>query len=68
MGEAGPVEQSSAESKSLKLRAKGQSGCHPIVQQPRQPDGGPEGQNKELLSRQFTKKKQSLKVHMHEIL
>ncbi len=29
-GEAGLVEQSSAEAKSLKLRAKGLSGCHPI--------------------------------------
>ncbi len=48
--EAGPEEQSSAEAKSLKLRAKGLSGCHPSGQQPRQPDGGPEGQNKKLLS------------------
>jgi hypothetical protein len=39
-GEADPVEQSSAEAKSLKLRAKGLSGCHPSGQQPRQPDGG----------------------------
>jgi hypothetical protein len=39
-GEAGPVEQSSAEAKSLKLRAKGLSGCHRSGQQPRQPDGG----------------------------
>jgi hypothetical protein len=39
-GEAGPVEQSSAEAKSLKLRAKGLSGCNPSGQQPRQPDGG----------------------------
>ncbi len=38
-GEAGPVEHSSAEAKSLKLRAKGLSGCHPSGQQPRQPDG-----------------------------
>ncbi len=45
-GEAGPVEQSSAEAKSLKLRAKGLSGCHPSGQRPRQPDGGPEGQIK----------------------
>jgi hypothetical protein len=28
-GEAGPVEHSSAEVKSLKLEAKGLSGCHP---------------------------------------
>jgi hypothetical protein len=45
-GEAGLVEQCSAEAKSLKLRAKGLSGCHPSGQQPRQPDGGPEGQIK----------------------
>jgi hypothetical protein len=29
-----------------KLRAKGLSGCHPSWQQPRQLDGGPEGQIK----------------------
>jgi hypothetical protein len=46
-GEAGPVKQSSAEAESLKLRAKGLSGCHPSGQQPRQPDGGPEGQIKD---------------------
>jgi hypothetical protein len=45
-GKAGPVEQSSAEAKSLKLRAKGLSGWHPSGQQPRQPDGGLEGQIK----------------------
>jgi hypothetical protein len=45
-GEAGPVEHSSAEAKSLKLRAKGLSGCHPSRQQLKQPDGGPEGQIK----------------------
>ncbi len=38
-GEAGPVEHSSAEAKSLKLEAKGLSDCHPSGQQPRQPDG-----------------------------
>ncbi len=48
-GEAGPVEQSSAEAKSLKLRAKRLSGCHSSEQQPRQPDGGPGGQIKGLL-------------------
>jgi hypothetical protein len=42
-GEAGPVEQSSAEAKHLKLRAMGLSGYHSSEQQPRQPDGGPEG-------------------------
>jgi hypothetical protein len=39
VGEAGPVERGSAEAKSLKLEAKGLSGCHPSGQQPRQPDG-----------------------------
>ncbi len=39
-GEAGPVEESSAEAKSLKLRAEGLSGYHPSGQQLRQPDGG----------------------------
>ncbi len=60
MGEAGLVEQSSAEAKSLKLRAKGLSGCHPSGQKPRQPDGGLGGQNKKLILRQLLKK-QSLK-------
>jgi hypothetical protein len=46
VGEGGPVEQSSAEAKSLKLKAKGLSGCHPSGQQLRQPDGGPKGQIK----------------------
>jgi hypothetical protein len=46
-GEAGPVEPSSAEAKSLKLKAKGLSGCNPSGQQPRQPGGGPEGQIKD---------------------
>ncbi len=45
-GEAGLVKQSSAEAKSLKLRAKGLSSCHPSGQQLRQPDGRPEGQIK----------------------
>jgi hypothetical protein len=35
-----PVEQCSAEAKSLKLRANGLSDCHPSGRQPRQPDGG----------------------------
>jgi hypothetical protein len=48
-GEAGPVEHSSAEAKSLKLEAKGLSGCHPSGQQPRQPDGA-QRPNKGLLS------------------
>jgi hypothetical protein len=46
-GDAGSVEQSSAETKSLKLRSKGLSGCHLSGQQLRQPDGGPEGQIKD---------------------
>ncbi len=43
-GEAGPVEHSSAEAKSLKLEAKGLSSCHPSGQQRRQPDGKARGQ------------------------
>ncbi len=46
-GEAGPVEQCSAEAKSLKVRAKGLSSCHLSGRQLRQPDGGPEGQIKD---------------------
>jgi hypothetical protein len=42
--EAGPVEHSSAEAKSLKLEAKGLFGCHPSRQQPRQPDRRARGQ------------------------
>ncbi len=53
-GEAGPIEHSSAEANSLKLKAKGLSGCHPSGQQPRQPDGKARGPNKGLLSQQFT--------------
>ncbi len=45
--EAGRVEHSSAEAKSLKLEAKGLSGCHPSGQQPRQPDGEARGQIKD---------------------
>jgi hypothetical protein len=60
-GEAGPVEQSSAEDKSLKLRAKGLFGCYPSGQEQRQPDGGPEDQIKGLLSPQATGRKQSFK-------
>ncbi len=56
MGKADPVEQSSAEAKSLKLRAKGLSGCHSSEQQSRQPDGGPGGQIKGLLSQHVTKR------------
>ncbi len=46
-GEAGPVEHSSTEAKSLKLEAKGLSGCHPSGQQTRQPDGKARGQIKD---------------------
>jgi hypothetical protein len=46
-GEAGLVEHSSAEAKSLKLEAKGLSGCHPSGQQPRQPDGEARGRIKD---------------------
>ncbi len=47
MGEAGPVEQSSAEAKSFKLRAKGLSDFYSSEQQPWQPDGGPVVKEKE---------------------
>ncbi len=47
VGEAGPVEHSSGEAKSLRLKVKGLSGCYPSGQQPRQPDRGPEGQIKD---------------------
>ncbi len=50
-GEAYPVEQCSAEAKSLKLKAKGLYGCHPSGQHPRQPDREARRPNKELLSR-----------------
>ncbi len=46
-GETGPLEHSSAEAKSLKLEAKGLSGCHPSGQQPRQPDGKAKGHIKD---------------------
>jgi hypothetical protein len=59
VGEAGPVEQSSGEAKSLKLRAKGLSGCHPSGQQPRQPDGGARGPNKELFSQYLAQRSSS---------
>jgi hypothetical protein len=58
-GRAGPVEQSSAEAKSLKLRAKDLSEYYSSEQQPRQPDRGPMGRVKGLLSRHFTKEKES---------
>jgi hypothetical protein len=57
-GRAGPVEQSSAEAKSLKT-AKGQSGNHSSEQQLRQPDGGPLGQIKGYSHDIFTKRKES---------
>jgi hypothetical protein len=57
--EASSVEQSSAEAKSLKLKAKGLPGCHSSEQQPWQPDGGPEGQIKGLLSWHITKEKRA---------
>jgi hypothetical protein len=68
-GKAGPVEQFSAEAKSLKLRAKGLSGCHPSGWQPRQPDGGPEGQIKDYshdnLKKQAMGKKQMVKEKLY---
>jgi hypothetical protein len=58
--EAGPVEHSSAEAKSLKLEAKGLSGFHPSGQQPRQPDGGGQRPNKGLLSQYFIREHRAL--------
>jgi hypothetical protein len=55
-GEAGLFEQSSAEAKSLKLRATGLSGCHPSGQHPRQPDGRPQGQIKNYSHDNLLKK------------
>ncbi len=60
MGEAGPVEHSSAEAKSLKLEAKGLSGRHPSGQQLRQPDGKAKGQIKDY-SHNDLQRTQSLK-------
>jgi hypothetical protein len=67
-GEAGPVEQSSAEAKSLKLRAKGLSGCHPSGQQPRQPDGGPEGQLKNYSHDNLLKKNRAQAALIESIM
>jgi hypothetical protein len=47
--EAGPVEHSSAEAKSLKLEAKRLACCHPSRQQPRQSDGEARGQIKDYF-------------------
>ncbi len=58
-GEAGPVEQSSEEAKSLKTKGQGIVRLPPQWQQLRQPDGGPGGQIKGLLSQHAPKGKQS---------
>jgi hypothetical protein len=58
-GEAGPVEQSSAEAKSLKTKAKGLSDFYSSEQQLRQPDVGPMGQIKGYSHDLFTKEKES---------
>jgi hypothetical protein len=63
-GEDGPVEQSSLEAKSLKTRTKGLSGCHPNGQQPRQPDGGTEGQRKNYSHNNLLKETE-LKAALH---
>jgi hypothetical protein len=54
-GKAGLEEHSSAEAKSLKLEAKGLSGCHPSGQQPRQPDRKARGQKKDYSHDNFRK-------------
>ncbi len=60
-GEAGPVEQSSAEAKSLKTKGLGTVWLPPQWATTKAARRGARGPNKELLSRQFTKRKQSLK-------
>jgi hypothetical protein len=57
VGEAGPVEQSSAEAKSLKTKVQGTVGCYSSEQQLRQPDGGPVGQIKGYSHNIITKEK-----------
>jgi hypothetical protein len=61
VGEAGLVEHSSAEAKSLKLESKGLSGCHPSGQQPRRPDQEARGQIKDY-SHDSLRKKTELKA------
>jgi hypothetical protein len=60
-GEAGPVEQSSAEAKSLKTKGQGTVRLPPQWATTEAARRGARGPNKELLSRQFTERKQSLK-------
>ncbi len=51
-GEAGPVEQCSAEAKILKLKAKGLSGCHPSRNNQGSQTGGHDNLLKETSSGQ----------------
>ncbi len=60
-GEAGPVEHSSAEAKSLKTKGQGAVRLPPQWATTEATRRGARGPNKELLSQQFTKRKQSLK-------
>ncbi len=60
-GVAGPVEHSSAEAKSLKTKGQGAVQLPPQWATTEATRRGARGPNKELLSRQFTKRKQSLK-------
>ncbi len=62
-GEAGLVEQSSAEAKSLKTKGQGTVRLPPQWAKAEAARLGPEGQIKGLLPRHVTKRKQSLK-HM----
>ncbi len=55
-GEAGPVEQSSAEAKSLKTKGQGTVGLPPQWAATKAARRGARGPNKELLSQQFTKR------------
>jgi hypothetical protein len=60
-GEAGPVEQCSAEAKSLKTKGQGTVRLPPQWATTEAARWGDRGPNKELPSKQFAKRKQSLK-------
>ncbi len=60
-GEAGPVEHILAEAKSLKIKGQGAVRLPPQWATTEATRQGARGPNKELLSWQFTKRKQSLK-------
>jgi hypothetical protein len=59
-GEAGPVEQCSAEAKSLKTKGQGTVRLPPQWATTETARRGPEGQNKELISRQFAERNKAM--------